>query len=69
MEKHVSLTQTLVISTQWTLKRPKKLSKAKFEGQRPKISNYFFKFAISDQCDEVSLFGSQVSTKKDFNFH
>ena len=30
MEKHVTLTQTQVISTQWTLKRPKKLLKAKF---------------------------------------
>ena len=46
MEKRVTLTQTQVISTQWTLKRPKKLlkakffSKAKFEGQRPKNSNF-----------------------------
>jgi hypothetical protein len=30
MEKRVTLTQTQVISTQWTLKRPKKLLKAKF---------------------------------------
>ena len=43
LEKHVILIQTQVISTQWTLKRPKKLlkakffSKAKFEGQRQKI--------------------------------
>jgi hypothetical protein len=35
MEKRVTLTQTQVISTQWTLKRPKKLLKAKnfFKGQ------------------------------------
>ena len=30
MEKQVTLTQTQVISNQWTLKRPKKLLKAKF---------------------------------------
>ena len=30
MEKNVILTQTQVISTQWTLKRTKKLLKAKF---------------------------------------
>jgi hypothetical protein len=46
MEKHVTLTQTQVILTQWTFKRPKKLlkanffSNAKFEGQRPKNSNF-----------------------------
>ena len=39
-KKNVILTQTHVISTQWTLKRHKKLLKAKFEGQRPKNSNF-----------------------------
>ena len=48
MEKNIILTQTKVISTQWTLKRPKKLLKAKFfsmakfEGERPKR----IKFAV-----------------------
>ena len=46
MEKTCNFDSNLVISTQWTLKRPKKLlkakffSKAKFEGQRPKNSNF-----------------------------
>ena len=46
MEKNVILTQTQVISTQWTLKRTKKLLKAKFffKGQiwRPKAKKFKF---------------------------
>ena len=60
MEKHVTLTQTQVISTQWTLKRPKKLlkakffSNAKFEGQRPNLSNFMIFSVI-----RVSLWSRQ----------
>jgi hypothetical protein len=52
MEKRVTLTQTQVISTQWTLKRPKKLLKAKFffKGQiwRPKAKKFKFNDFFSD---------------------
>ena len=54
MKKHVILTQTYVISTQWTLKRPKKLSKAKFffKGQmwRPKAKKFRFNDFFSNLC-------------------
>ena len=40
--KNVILTQTQVISTQWTLKRPKKLLKAKFFSKAKKFKFYDF---------------------------
>jgi hypothetical protein len=42
MEKYVTLTQTQVISTQWTLKRPKKLLKAKFFSKAKEFKFYDF---------------------------
>jgi len=54
-----------VISTQWTLKRPKndqrpkKFSKAKFEVQRPKIS-FFFDFFTDFSYFAVNCSGKVI---------
>ena len=73
MEKNVNMTQTQVISTQWILKRPKKLLKAKFffKGQiwRPKAKKFKFYDFFSDlgqfanNCSERVIGLSKKATK------
>ena len=64
LEKHVILIQTQVISTQWTLKRPKQ-GQIFFKGQiwRPKVKKSILFHWFADNCSEKVIGLSKKAIK------